>query len=142
MTNGPGPEYLVAQMDFSKVEFRKDPYPIGLATSVFHGVPYAAMVMGFPPLSLLPYWGSKKDGSKAYHKHALNERMEGFHEYLTEHPIWWAFHNSIKKPEFPEFIFSVLRGQGITIPPYRKWSTRFEFAAMPANGGYIVPHTD
>ena len=34
MTNGT-PEYLVAQMNFSKATFLQEPYPIGLATEVF-----------------------------------------------------------------------------------------------------------
>ena len=137
MTNGT-PEYLVAQMNFSKATFLREPYPIGLATKVFHDIPYRAMVEGFPSLDLLHHWGGE-----SYNKYVLNERMSTqFHEYLAEHPIWWAFHNSIKKPEFPEFIFGMLRSHGIEVAPSAKWSTRFEFSAMPADGGMIAPHTD
>ena len=133
------PEYLVAKMDFSKLAFLRDPYPIGLATKVFHDIPYRAMIEGFPPIDLLKHWGGKE-----YNKYVLNERMSiEFHEYISEHPIWWAFHNSIKKPEFPEFIFFILKSHGIEIAPNPDgWTTRFEFSAMPAEGGWIVPHTD
>ena len=36
----------------------------------------------------------------------------------------------------------MLKAHGIEIAPARAWSTRFEFAAMPADGGMIAPHTD
>ncbi len=122
---------------FDNAQFRYDPYPIGIAKPILDEASYAALVESFPPAELLPHWGGE-----GYHKFALNERMAGFHEYLAEHPVWWAFHNSIKQQKFIEFILSMLQSHKILVAPSPKWTSRFEFAMMPANGGKIAPHTD
>ena len=125
------------QLLFNNAIFRHEPYPIGLARPIFDTESYMALVDSFPPIDLLPHWGGE-----GYHKYALNERMPGYHEYLAEHPLWWAFHTSVKDKKFPEHIISMIRSHGIDIAPSPKWTTRFEFAAMPAEGGKIAPHND
>ena len=122
---------------FDNAVFQYKPYPIGLAKPILDEESYQGLVEGFPPLDLLPHWGGA-----GYHKFALNERMDGFHDYLATQPLWWAFHNSIKKLEFSEFILGMLKARGIVVAPSPKWTSRFEFAAMPADGGKIAPHTD
>ena len=125
------------KLNFDEAVFRMTPYPIGLAKPVFDEASYTSLVEHFPPVSLLPHWGGG-----GYHKYALNEKMPLFHKYLEAHPVWGAFHASVKQSGFPTFIFLMLKAHGIDIPPARSWSTRFEFAAMPADGGMIAPHTD
>ena len=129
------------QLLFDNAVFRYTPYPIGLVKPIFDEESYVQLVESFPPLSLLPQWGTGGEGA-AYHKYALNERMPGFHEYLAQHPLWWGFYTSIKKPEFPQFVFEMLKAHHIGVAHTGKWSARFEFAAMPADGGLIAPHTD
>ena len=133
------------QLTFEHAEFLKTPYPIGVARPVLDWESYKGLVEAFPPDHLLS--GVSLDGVPdvhAYKKFALNERTqpEKFYEYLSTQPLWWAFHTSIKKPEFPLFILGLLKKQGIDIPPAPKWSTRFEFSGIPADGGYILPHLD
>lgn len=131
------------QLLFDNAVFRYEPYPIGIAKPIFDEESYQTLVDSFPPLDLLPHWGGGKDPSVlAYHKFALNEKMPGFHEYLAEHRPWWAFHNSIKDKRFIQFILDLLKSRNINVVPAAKWTSRFEFAAMPANGGLIAPHTD
>ena len=122
---------------FDNAVFRYQPYPIGIAKPIFDEESYQVLVDSFPPLDLLPHWGGG-----GYHKYALNEKMSGFHEYLAQHPAWWAFHNSIKDNQFIQFILGLLKSRNIEVAPADKWTSRFEFAAMPANGGMIAPHTD
>ena len=125
---------------FDNSVFIHDPYPIGIAKPIFDEDGYNQLVMGFPPDHLLPAFGSHQ----GYKKFALNERMPGFHEYLTKEPAWWAFHNSIKSQKFIQFILALIKDCGAEIVenPSGKWTSRFEFAAMPADGGMIAPHTD
>ena len=125
------------QLNFGNARFITDPYPIGLAKPVFDGASYEALVAEFPPLSLLPAFGGPN-----YKKFALNEKMADFHPFLETSPIWWAFHNAIKRQDFIRFILTLLADRGIPVAPASKWSSRFEFAAMPADGGKIDPHTD
>ena len=122
---------------FDNAVFRYQPYPIGLAKPIFDEESYQGLVEGFPPMNLLPHWGGA-----GYHKFALNERMPGFHDYLATQPLWWAFHNSIKRGEFIEFVLGMLKARGVVVASSPKWTSRFEFAAMPADGGMIAPHTD
>ena len=129
------------QLLFNNAVFRTDPYPIGLAKPVFDEQSYRALVDSFPPDDLLlqhPF----RNQSEGYHKFALNEKVRPYYTYLEQHPLWNAFFLSIKKAQFPEFIFNMLRSHGLTVAPSPKWTTRFEFAMMPADGGYIAPHTD
>ena len=129
---------------FDNAVFQYKPYPIGLAKPILDDESYLALVESFPPVELLPHWGGGKKNTEvlAYNKFALNETKVAFHEYLAEHPAWWAFHNSIKKLEFIEFILGMLKARGIVVAPSPKWTSRFEFAMMPADGGLIAPHTD
>lgn len=122
---------------FDNATFIRDPYPIGIAKPIFDEESYMALVEGFPPARLLPVFGGA-----GYKKFALNERMPGFHDYLATQPPWWAFHNSIKQATFIRFILGMLRDHGIEVSPSPKWTSRFEFAMMPADGGKIDPHTD
>lgn len=126
------------QLLFDNTVFRYDPYPIGIAKPVFDEASYTTLVETFPPPELLPRFG----GHEGYNKFALNERMPGYHEYLAQHPEWWAFHTSIKSQKFVDFMLGMLRDKNIVVAPAKKWSTRFEFAMMPADGGLIAPHTD
>ena len=126
---------------FDNAIFRYKPYPIGIAKPIFDEASYAALVESFPSDDLLlkfPF--TSKEGG--YKKYALNERYGDYYAYIESHPLWYAFYLSIKKPEFAQFILAKLRSQGIVVQPSTSWSTRFEFAGMPADGGYIAPHTD
>ena len=125
------------QLNFSGAQFITDPYPIGLAKPAFDDESYEALVESFPPLSLLPAFGGA-----GYKKFALNEKMQPYHTFLESSPIWWAFQNSIKSIKFIDFILNLLADKGIPVLPAKQWTSRFEFAAMPADGGKIDPHTD
>ena len=125
------------EINFDNVEFRKDPYPIGVAHQVFGENDYQELVETFPPLSLLPRWDPGK-----YNKYALNEAHPDFHAHIRKYPLWSAFYTSIKHPTFPLFLISLLKAYGVKVALVEQWFTRFEFAAMPADGGYIRPHTD
>ena len=126
------------EINFDHVEFRKDPYFIGVAHKVFEEDVYQSLVETFPPLDLLPRWQPGK-----YNKYALNESQASFHSYIAKHPLWGAFHHSIKSPAFPQFLVTMIKAYGGTVTHLvDQWFTRFEFAAMPADGGYIKPHTD
>lgn len=130
------------QLLFDNAKFRYTPYPIGIAKPIWDDVSYKALVDEFPPDELLLQYPFRNE-TEGYKKYALNERLsKPYYTYLEAHPIWGAFYLSIKGKEFPYFICKMLKGHGIEVTPSHSWTTRFEFAGMPADGGYIAPHTD
>jgi 2-polyprenyl-3-methyl-5-hydroxy-6-metoxy-1,4-benzoquinol methylase/uncharacterized Rossmann fold enzyme len=126
--------------NFSKLTFRHDPYAIGVATEVFDSATYKLLAKAFPPIELF-----KKFDAKAK-KSSLSETSnnpEKYAEFLKDSPAWQAFHTYVKRPEFVEEVFAVLEQQGVTVREAgASYTTRFEFSAMPADGGCIQPHTD
>jgi len=93
----------------------------------------------------------------------LNNR-ENYFDFLRRTPCWRRFYERVKSPEFVQEIASFLEEQNIDLrlnkfkyarsmryqrrgPLRRAMNTtvirsRFEFSAMMANGGSILPHTD
>jgi hypothetical protein len=133
------------QLLFDNATFLYRPYPIGLAKPIFREK-YEDFVKAFPGDDYLRNFPFQLKAG-GYKKFALNEAQgKHYHEFLEANPLWYAFYLSIKQPHFPEFIFSMLKAHHIEVPgsqdPTAKWSTRFEFAGMPADGGYIAPHND
>ena len=134
------------QLLFDNATFLYEPYPIGLAKPIFRDK-YEDFVQSFPSDDYLRNFPFRtKTGG--YNKYALNETTwtKAYHEFLESNQLWYGFYLSIKQASFPEFMFSFLKAHKIFVPgsddPAAKWSTRFEFAGMPANGGMIAPHND
>lgn len=132
------------QLLFDNARFIYEPYPIGICKPIFREK-YEEFVAAFPTDEYLRNFPFQLKAG-GYKKYALNEAQgKHYYEFLETNPLWYAFYLSIKQTIFPEFIFSMLRAHKIEIPgnvPGAKWTTRFEFAGMPADGGYIAPHND
>lgn len=131
------------QLLFDYAKFLYEPYPIGLCKPIFDAEGYQKAVEAFPSDTyLMNFPFQLKAGG--YKKYALNEAQGShYYEFLESNPFWYAFFLSVKQVHFPEFIFSMLRAHKIEVPVGEgKWTTRFEFAGMPADGGYIAPHND
>lgn len=130
---------------FDNTRFRRTPYPIGLAKPIFDEANYADFIAGFPSDEMIRRYPFQSQ-TGGYKKYSLNERHRDYFEYLEARPLWYAFYLSIKKPQWVPFIFSMLKAHHVDVPgsedPTAQWSSRFEFAAMPADGGYIAPHND
>lgn len=142
--------------DFDRLEFRYDPFPIGVAKNVMPQRIYEEMIHYWPPQDLfkpIPELGNKL---------ALSEKFNSgnYHRFISEHAIWKDFHRWIKSRDFIHSVMDALQAHHIDlghnkrvsvmqrIPKllksllYGRLSARFEFQIMPAAGGHLLPHTD
>lgn len=151
-----------AMLSFNNATFLYEPYPIGVAGKVFEEGFYKQLVESFPPVELfsfMPLHGNK------YSLSELNN-PEKYHEYVRTTAPWNEFHRWLKREEFPGEIVEMLRHHKIDLEiptratngagssrlkrlvfgnpeePPPVLSARFEFSMLPANGGFIKPHTD
>ena len=148
-------------LSFKNARFLYEPYPIGVASGIFEEQFYNQLVQSFPPVELfnfMPLHGNKYSLSEV-------NNPEGYHEYVRTHETWREFHRWIKRPEFPFEVLEMLREHKIDLevpapvsgpggsrlkrlvfgdsrPPAPALSARFEFSMLPAQSGFIKPHTD
>lgn len=152
-------------MNFDKLEFFYEPFPIGRAQDVVAPDVYREMRATFPPIELFNHYQKQKDD-----KFYLNEvkTRAKYLDWIGRHAVWREFHRWVKSEEFPFYIFGVLDRHDVRlgIPRkapslyrqarqvasdikhrrfprfWRKPYVRFEFSALGADGGFIRPHTD
>jgi hypothetical protein len=151
-------------LSFENTTFIYEPYPIGVARNVFEDGLYRELVNSFPPVDLfhfMPLLGNK------YSLSELNN-PDAYHRYVRSHQRWCDFYKWIKRAEFPREILSMLcehnidldaetHGNGAVVSRRslldrlrRRESpkatsnlrARFEFSMLPADRGFIKPHTD
>lgn len=152
-------------------EFIYEPYPVGLAKGVFEDNYYQSLVKTFPPKDnfvFMEYLGNKYSLSELnnadiYHKYIIScqpwhdfykwVKSKNFINYifkvLENNNVDLGIHNySVGKVQgksatfkdiFRQFSFDLAKESSLSKP---KLSARFEFSMLPANGGYIKPHTD
>lgn len=152
-------------LSFKNVTFVYEPYPIGVARGVFEESFYEQLVDSFPPPGLFHFMAFHGN------KYSLSEsnNPDAYHQYVRSCRPWHEFHKWIKRGEFPSEILSMLcehnidldlqSAQGIgTAVSMRtllekvrlrrsrrtgsNLRARFEFSMLPADGGFIRPHTD
>ena len=149
---------------FADAEFRYEPYPIGIMRPVMDQELYGELVRNYPPLELFTHL------TKVGHKYVLSEKFnaENYHRFIEETPIWRRLRAWIKSDAFIAAVDAMLRDNFIdvglsrtdfsTVKKLRRgWHdvrrgyfprippglrARFEFSMLPADGGYILPHTD
>lgn len=154
-------------LSFNKVNFIYEPYPIGVARGVFEESYYDELINSFPPQELLvPFAPLTPELGKKYSLSELNN-PDGYHEYVRSNRPWRELHEWIKRKEFPGEILDMLCEHNIDldVPRFQEngaasghslleklrrsprrarpaLSARFEFSMLPADGGFIRPHTD
>jgi hypothetical protein len=147
---------------YDHLEFRYEPFPIGVAKPALAGDIYRELVDSYPPQELFAYL------PKVGHKYSLSEKYNGqaYAKFIKSSAPWRELHAWIKSDAFVPAVMAALkahhidlgqkplsgakrtfkavknlaRGRRRPLPP--QLSTRFEFSMLPANGGYIMPHTD
>lgn len=146
----------------NNLELTYTPYPFGVMAPVFAPEMFEALIDSFPPIEIFQF------RAKQGNKYTLSEATEPYETFIKSSPPWRRLHAYIKSDDF---IFSVLdllrdrnidlglrredqsRGRRLTralksvasgripnVPP--PLYSRFEFSALPAAGGVLVPHTD
>lgn len=146
--------------------FDYQPYPIGLARPVMDPEVYRDFVAAFPPMD--HFVGYEDMGTPGV-KFTLSEKEnpETYDRFVKGHPLWRDFHRWVKSDDFIFFVLARLRDHHIDLgyDKYRQrqsylrrtlrelkrgrlnfstpgLTTRFEFSALPADGGFLPPHTD
>lgn len=152
-------------------EFSYEPYPIGIAKGVFEDTYYKQLVNTFPTKELFvfmktlgnKYSLSEVNNSDSYHKYISScQPWSLFHRWVKSNDfieyvfktlkdsnidlgIQYYSMGNIEKPTnnvrstLTEFLDRFRERPEQSKP---KLSARFEFSMLPANGGYIKPHTD
>lgn len=69
-------------------------------------------------------------------KNNLCDRDEGFAAYVDRRPVWREFHGWLRAA-FPQICADVFG-----LKPGGKRTVRFEFSALPGDGGEVKPHPD
>jgi hypothetical protein len=149
--------------NYDHLELRYDPFPIGLAKPLVEADRYAEMLANYPDQELFAYL------AKVGHKYSLSEKSnpKAYHDFVQSKPIWRDFHAMIKSDAFVKGVVDALAerhvdlGYGKLPTPARRTrkfvrnllrgrldagrsplSARFEYSMLPADGGYVIPHTD
>lgn len=147
---------------YEHLDFRYEPFPIGLARPVMEEGLYREFVSAYPPLDMFG------DLSKVGYKYSLSEKFNRrqYLQLVRSHPVWKSFHQWIKSDAFIRGMLDALKERyldlGYAQRPLahriarrlRKLATgqwcdcnsrlgaRFEFSMLPADGGHVLPHTD
>jgi hypothetical protein len=148
----------------SNLRMDYEPYPVGTISPAFEPGLYRELLSAFPPLDLFKF--SPAHGNK----YSLSEKNHPrrYRDFVSRHRVWREFHRYVKSDEFIHSVIDALRDRKVDLgirrrsqllaarwlvlarhvvrgqlpvsrPPIR---SRFEFSALPANAGYVVPHTD
>jgi hypothetical protein len=77
-------------------------------------------------------------------KSSLSEvnKPETYRDFLQRTRVWQDVYRAIKDPRFIADVFLALRAHHVAVPPGDQFTARFEFSAMPMDGGHLAPHTD
>lgn len=150
---------------YDNLQLRYEPFPLGLARPVMDESLYADLVSNYPDIALFE---SHSAYGKAGNKYALTEKLnpKKYYQFIRSNPQWTEFHRWITSGAFIEETFAALRHKDIDLgyeftarsqqlrrrikdlihgrlcPRQTPLEARFEFSALPANGGMVVPHTD
>ena len=151
--------------DYGQAEFRYTPFPIGIAKPVMPDARYAELVANFPPVELFE---SFEQMGKKGRKFTLSpkENRKRYDDFVQGNPLWREFHQWIKSRDFVYGALDMLASHRIDLgyryvppglrlvrqaksllrgrraPGYVPLEARFEFSALPADGGNLPPHTD
>jgi hypothetical protein len=150
---------------YDNLQFRYQPFPIGLAKPLMSDDAYRQFLDNFPPLDRFDSFQGK---GKLGRKYMLSEKenRRAYQDFVQGNPVWREFHRWIKSDDFVYGLLDTLKERHIDLgyratPPIGRYAkqvwlaltgrtneriaplkARFEFSALPADGGNVVPHTD
>ncbi len=148
---------------YDHLEFRYEPFPIGLARPVMDDGLYNELVDNYPPIERFRFM------PKLGKKYTLSERFNkaDYDAVIQTNPVWKDFHGWIKSDDFIIDVLTALKARnidlgydltqparqrlgrlvkdiagGVISPRSARLRARFEFSMLPADEGHIKPHTD
>jgi hypothetical protein len=129
-------------ISLKKLKFMYEPYPVGFAEDIFDKTFYDQLIANWPPLSLFVHGGYRGK------KYGLAEKRNGdqYQEFIETHQMWSKFKDYIKNKAFINSVMKTLQVDHHINLSYIydevDLSARFEFSAIPVDGGNLAPHTD
>jgi hypothetical protein len=150
---------------YDHLRFMYEPFPIGLAKPIMEPAVYKELVANFPPLEKFENYDAMGKPGKKYTL-SEKENHRAYRAFIDSVPIWRDFYRWIKSDDFVFGIMDMLRSHDIDLgydvisPRRRLWKmlkgyvggrstyelgrlrARFEFSALPVDGGHVIPHTD
>jgi hypothetical protein len=158
----------VGKLNYQNFKFDYEPYPLGVAQEFIEPEFYRRLVENFPPIELFDTFFDAGSNKKAL---AELYRPDIYHRFIRETPVYLEFYKYIKSSEFIHDVLNCFERNFIrlnlfdskitssTLPlagsMFHKIETairrrrkkrglraRFEFSALPSDGGNIRPHTD
>jgi len=153
----------MSYFSYDQLNFKYDPFPIGLAKPLMNDALYQTLVDNYPSLDRFEFM------PKLGKKYTLSERFnpKAYHDVIKNDPVWRDFHAWLQTGNFLSGILATLKQHNIDLgykldyPPLKRMrslakdirageigpkavrlKTRFEFSMLPADGGNIKPHTD
>ena len=119
-------------LSFENLQFRYEPFPIGLAAPVMDDDRYRQMLDNFPELQRFT---AIEDFGRKY---ALSEKHNPryYRALVTENPVWREFYYWIKSPDFIESVLDALPcqiGMGC-------WNGRGCVVTLSSGGRYFPCH--
>jgi len=137
------PEWKFMQMfNWDNVCVRREPFTVFYIRDLLWPPFYCELAETFPLLSHFRYREALGN------KYLLTESEgESYYDFVKAYPPWQKFYTEIKSINFREQVLSFLRSHisrsGIQADELAgSFASRFEFSALPANGGSQRPHTD
>lgn len=128
--------------NFDNVSVRREPFTLFYVRDLIRPPLYHELADTFPPISLFRYRETLGN------KYLLTEgEGQSYFDFINSSRPWREFYDGIKSPGFKEQILSLLRSHdvGLEIPGGESadsLTARFEFSALPTDGGSQRPHTD
>lgn len=164
MQRGVVRDKVTPMFKLSDADFRYEPYPIGIVRPLMNDDLYRELVDNYPPKELFVHL------PKVGHKFTLSEKFnaDNYHRFVAQTQVWKRLHDWIKSEDFIRAVDGMLRDNFIDLglskssfTKAKKWrrawkdvtrarfpripsplQARFEFSMLPADGGFILPHTD
>jgi hypothetical protein len=150
---------------YDHIHFRYEPFPIALARPIMADSTYATFLDNFPAIDIFE---SFEKMGKIGRKFTLSEKENSktYSDFVQSRPVWREFHAWIKSDDFAYGALEMLKGHHIDlgfehVDPTKRMAkrvktaltgrvsprevplkARFEFSALPADGGWVQPHTD
>ncbi|MFV1973663.1 MAG: hypothetical protein ACC648_08075 [Thiohalobacterales bacterium] len=147
---------------FDQLQFRYEPFPIGMARPLMDADLYREFVSEFPDVDMFG------DLSVVGSKYSLSEKTNrrNYHELVHTRPVWKELHQWIKSDAFIKDVLQALEerhlelGYKMLSPGRRvarrisklakghfrstrgRLGARFEYSMLPVDGGHVLPHTD
>lgn len=147
---------------FENLEMTYLPYPIGVMAPVFEQGYFDTLIDTFPTVEKFHF---RKDLGNKY---VLSEKTPGYDAFLDSSPPWKKLHSYIKSDDFIFTVLDAMKAKGVDLGLKRDSQSqgkrlkkalksvmngripnvepplysRFDFSALPADGGVLHPHTD